>query len=67
VVLAIEPMHPMFAADRGVVSTLGQALDIAEQFPAESVGVVVDTYHVWWDQALPEMVARAGLGGRIAN
>jgi Xylose isomerase-like TIM barrel len=67
VVLAIEPMHPMFAADRGVVSTLGQALDIAEQFPAESVGVVVDTYHVWWDPALPEMVARAGLGGRIAN
>jgi len=67
VVLAIEPMHPMFAADRGVVSTLGQALDIAEQFPAESVGVVVDTYHVWWDPALPEMVARAGLGGRIAS
>jgi sugar phosphate isomerase/epimerase len=67
VALAVEPMHPMFAADRGVVSTLGQALDIAEQFPAEVVGVVVDTYHVWWDPALPEQIARAGRGGRIAS
>jgi sugar phosphate isomerase/epimerase len=67
VVLAVEPMHPMFAADRGVVSTLGQALDIAEQFPAEVVGVVVDTYHVWWDPALPEQVARAGRGSRIVS
>jgi sugar phosphate isomerase/epimerase len=67
VVLTIEPMHPMFAADRGVVSTLGQALDIAEQFPAEAVGVVVDTYHVWWDPELPAQIARAGRGGRIAS
>jgi len=67
VVLAIEPMHPMFAADRGVVSTLGQALDIAEQFPAEAVGVVVDTYHVWWDPDLPAQIARAGAQGRIAS
>ena len=65
--LAIEPMHPMFAADRGVVSTLGQALDVAEQFPVEAVGVVVDTYHVWWDPDLPAQVARAGRGGRIAS
>ncbi|SFO72534.1 Sugar phosphate isomerase/epimerase [Geodermatophilus dictyosporus] len=67
VVLAIEPMHPVFAADRGVVSTLGQALDVAEQFPAEAVGVVVDTYHVWWDPDLPAQVARAGRGRRIAS
>jgi sugar phosphate isomerase/epimerase len=67
VVLAIEPMHPMFAADRGVVSTLGQALDLAEEFPAEAVGVVIDTYHVWWDPDLPAQVARAGRGGRIAG
>jgi sugar phosphate isomerase/epimerase len=67
VVLTIEPMHPMFAADRGVVSTLGQALDIAEQFPAEAVGVVIDTYHVWWDPELPAQIARAGRGGRIAS
>jgi len=63
--LAIEPLHPMFCADRAVVSTLGQALDIAEAFPAEQVGVVVDTYHVWWDPQLEEAVARAGRGHRI--
>jgi sugar phosphate isomerase/epimerase len=62
--LAIEPLHPMFAADRAVVSTLGQALDIAEQFDT-TVGVVVDTYHVWWDPELFTQVARAGRGNRI--
>lgn len=64
--LAIEPLHPMFASDRCVVSTLGQALDLAERFPAEQVGVVVDTYHVWWDDQAPAAVARAGSGGRLA-
>jgi len=65
--LAIEPLHPMYASDRCVVSTLGQALDIAERFPAERVGVVVDTYHVWWDDLAPALIARAGAGGRIAS
>ncbi|MCQ4198171.1 sugar phosphate isomerase/epimerase family protein [Streptomyces sp. BPPL-273] len=63
--LAIEPLHPMFAADRCVVSTLAQALDLAERFPAHQVGVTVDTYHVWWDDRAPEQIARAGAGGRI--
>ncbi|MGW1201625.1 sugar phosphate isomerase/epimerase family protein [Streptomyces cyaneofuscatus] len=63
--LAIEPLHPMFASDRCVVSTLAQALDLAERFPAEQVGVVVDTYHVWWDDRAPAEIARAGAGGRI--
>ncbi|MEH1013333.1 sugar phosphate isomerase/epimerase [Micromonospora sp. CPCC 206060] len=58
--LAIEPLHPMFCADRCVVATLGQALDIAEQFPAGAVGVVVDAYHVWWDDRVYEQIARAG-------
>ncbi len=65
--LAIEPLHPMYAADRAVVSTLGQALGIAEAFPAPTVGVVVDAFHVWWDPDLAEQVARAGAGGRIAS
>lgn len=64
--LAIEPLHPMYASDRCVVSTLGQALDIAERFPAEQVGVVVDTYHLWWDDRVPAGIVRAGEGGRIA-
>ncbi|MDK0519560.1 sugar phosphate isomerase/epimerase family protein [Streptomyces sp. ML-6] len=63
--LAIEPLHPMFASDRCVVSTLSQALDLAERFPAEQVGVVVDTYHIWWDDQAPAQIARAGAGGRI--
>ncbi|WP_405897811.1 sugar phosphate isomerase/epimerase [Streptomyces sp. NBC_00727] len=65
--LAIEPLHPMFASDRCVVSTLSQALDIAERFPAEQVGVVVDTYHLWWDDQAPAQIARAGAGGRIQS
>ncbi len=63
--LAIEPLHPMYAADRCVVSTLTQALDLAERFPARQVGVTVDTYHIWWDDRAPEQIARAGAGGRI--
>lgn len=61
--LAIEPLHPMFAADRSVVVTLAQALDIAEQFAPEAVGVVVDVYHVWWDPDLQRQLQRAG--GRV--
>ena len=60
VVLGLEPMHPIFASDRGVLSTLGQALDLAEQFPLDQVGVVVDSYHVWWDPQLAAQLARAG-------
>lgn len=67
VVLAIEALHPMYAADRAVISTLGQALDIAEQFSPEAVGVVVDTFHVWWDPELATQLARAGRSGRIAS
>lgn len=63
--LAVEPLHPMFASDRCVVSTLSQALDIAERFPADRVGVVVDTYHLWWDDQAPDRIARAGAAGRI--
>lgn len=62
--LALEPMHPIFAADRGVLSTLGQALDLAEDFPADQVAVVVDTFHVWWDPQVERQIARAA--GRIA-
>ena len=61
--LAIEPLHPMFAGDRSVVVTLGQALDLAQRFPAERCGVVIDAYHVWWDPQLEVQVERAG--GRI--
>ncbi|MCG5219127.1 sugar phosphate isomerase/epimerase family protein [Streptosporangium sp. KLBMP 9127] len=63
--LALEPLHPMYCADRAVISTLGQAVDLAEAFPVEQVGVVVDTFHVWWDPQVFEQIARAGR--RIAS
>ena len=65
--LVLEPLHPMFAADRAVISTLKQALDLAAPHPAEAVGVVVDTYHVWWDPELEAQIARAGAEGRLAS
>lgn len=67
VTLAIEPLHPMYASDRAVVSTLGQALDIAAQFDADVVGAAVDTFHIWWDPQVIEQIARAGREGRIAT
>ncbi|WP_055490194.1 sugar phosphate isomerase/epimerase [Streptomyces sp. TP-A0356] len=63
--LAIEALHPMYASDRCVVSTLAQALHLAERFPSHQVGVTVDTYHIWWDDTAPEQIARAGASGRI--
>jgi sugar phosphate isomerase/epimerase len=63
--LGIEPLHPMFCADRCVISRLGEAVDLALEFPAESAGVVVDTYHLWWDSALAADLARAS--GRIVS
>lgn len=65
--LSIEPLHPMYASDRAVVSTLKQALDLAAPFAPEVVGVEVDTFHVWWDPEVLDQVARAGREGRIAS
>jgi sugar phosphate isomerase/epimerase len=58
--LGIEALHPMFCADRCVISSLGEAVDLALRFPADAVGVVVDTYHVWWDARLADQITRAG-------
>jgi sugar phosphate isomerase/epimerase len=58
--LAIEPLHPMFAGDRSVVVTLGQANAMAEQLKSAVVGVAVDVYHVWWDPMVYVEIARAG-------
>jgi sugar phosphate isomerase/epimerase len=63
--LGIEPMHPMFCASRCAITRLGEAVDLALQFPADVVGVVVDSYHVWWDVALAADIGRAA--GRIVS
>ena len=57
--LAIEPLHPMYAADRACVNTLAQALDLCDAL-GDGVGVAVDVYHVWWDPELAAQIARAG-------
>jgi sugar phosphate isomerase/epimerase len=62
--LAIEPLHPMYAADRCCVNTLAQALDLCDEL-GDSVGIAIDTYHVWWDPDLFAGIARAGAGKRI--
>jgi sugar phosphate isomerase/epimerase len=61
--LAIEPLHPMYAADRACVNTLEQALDLCDALDARrtgALGVAVDVYHVWWDPRLEAQIARAG-------
>lgn len=62
--LAIEPLHPVYAAERACVNTLGQALDLCDRLGA-GVGVAIDAYHVWWDPDLSRQIARAGSAGRI--
>ncbi|MCA4920934.1 MAG: sugar phosphate isomerase/epimerase [Roseomonas sp.] len=64
VTLGLEPLHPMTCADRSVLSTLGQALDLCDAL-GEGVGVVLDVYHVWWDPDLSHQMTRAA--GRIAG
>jgi len=62
--IAIEPLHPMYAADRACVNTIDQALDICDLL-GPNVGVAVDVYHVWWDPYLARAIARAGQMNRI--
>ncbi len=57
--LAIEPLHPMYAADRACISTLAEALDMCDAF-GKGVGVAIDAYHLWWDPDLQRQIARAG-------
>jgi sugar phosphate isomerase/epimerase len=57
--LAIEPLHPMFAADRACVNTLAEANDLCDEL-GEGTGVAVDVYHLWWDPNLAKEIARAG-------
>jgi sugar phosphate isomerase/epimerase len=61
--LALEPLHPMYAADRACVNTLEQALDICDRLDpgrTGALGVACDVYHVWWDPNLYRDIARAG-------
>jgi sugar phosphate isomerase/epimerase len=57
--VAIEPLHPMYAADRACVNTARHALDLCDQL-GSGVGVALDVYHVWWDYEIAAQIARAG-------
>jgi sugar phosphate isomerase/epimerase len=61
--VAIEPLHPMYCADRACVNTMSQALDLCDELDPEAsgaIGVAVDVYHVWWDPQLKAQIERAG-------
>jgi sugar phosphate isomerase/epimerase len=67
--LAIEPLHPMQAADRACVNTLEQALDLCDELDpgnTGALGVALDAYHVWWDPKLAAQIERAGAGRLLA-
>jgi sugar phosphate isomerase/epimerase len=57
--LAIEPLHPMQAAERACINTLEHALDLCDRL-GDGIGVAVDVYHVWWDPKLQAQIERAG-------
>ena len=67
VALAVEPLHPMYAADRGCISLLSEALDVCDQL-GEGTGVVIDAYHLWWDPDLePRSRAPRAASWRITS
>jgi sugar phosphate isomerase/epimerase len=69
IALAIEPLHPMYAADRACINTLSQALDLCDAIDPSgegALGVALDVYHVWWDPELERQIARAGSARLLA-
>ena len=61
--LGLEPLHPMFAADRSVLTTIPEALGIAQNYPAAEVGVILDVFHIWWDPCVMQQIEDSA--GRI--
>jgi sugar phosphate isomerase/epimerase len=61
--LAIEPLHPAYAADRACVNTTKQALDVCDRLDPQrsgALGVALDVYHIWWDPDVLAQIERAG-------
>jgi sugar phosphate isomerase/epimerase len=63
--LGVEPLHPMYADNRSAINTLAQANDLCDRLAAPNVGVVLDVYHVWWDDRLRQEIERTGRAGRL--
>ena len=63
--LAIEPLHPMYAADRSCINRMKEARLVCEQLQSKWVGIACDVYHVWWDPDLPQEIELAGQQGTL--
>lgn len=63
--LAIEPMHPMYAADRSCINRMAEARQICQQLGHPMLGIAVDVYHVWWDPDLKREIQLAGEQGTL--
>ena len=63
--LAIEPLHPMYAADKSCINRMSEAREICEALNHPLVGLAVDVYHVWFDPDLEAEIARAGEQKRL--
>lgn len=61
--VGLEPLHPMYAAERSVLATIGQALELASAYDSSEVGLILDTFHIWWDPRVAELIAQSE--GRI--
>lgn len=61
--VALEPLHPMFAADRSVLTTIAEGLALARKYADDEAGIILDAFHIWWDPLLREQVAASA--GRI--
>ncbi|MEC7862896.1 MAG: sugar phosphate isomerase/epimerase family protein [Verrucomicrobiota bacterium] len=66
VILAIEPLHPLYAADRSAVNSMEQANQICENLNNHpSIGIAVDVYHTWWDEHLKNQIERSARNGNL--
>lgn len=63
--LGLEPLHPMFAADRSVLNTIAEGLAIAQQYAPDEVGLVLDVFHIWWDSCVMQQISASA--GRICG
>ena len=63
--LAIEPLHPMYAADRSAINRIAEARQVCKQLPSSWLGIAVDVYHVWWDPDLAREIELAGANGTL--
>ncbi len=63
--LAIEPLHPMYAADKSAVTSLREANILANRINHPLVGIAIDTFHVWWETNLNEEIKLCASRGHL--